>query len=125
MGRVAAGEPVSAAAENYRVGTAAAAERYAAAMEEARPKQLAAARRERTPCVVPACVKGASKGRLCRAHWEMVPAGDRMQVMLDAMRAQRRAADRAHRRLERELIARLRSKGSLSQPPAQATARPP
>ena len=88
------------AAENYAIGTAAAAERYAAAMAEARPKQLAALRREKVACVVPGCAKAASKGRLCRAHWEMVPGGDRMKVMLDAMHAQRRAADRAGKSIE-------------------------
>ena len=108
--------PYAKWAENYAVGMAASA----AAVERMRPiakerarAQSAAARANRAEgqtkrrCIVPHCKFVWHKGRLCRKHWSEVPQDAKVALMIDTMEAQRKVAAKHHRRMERDLLAKL------------------
>lgn len=59
------------------------------------------------PCGIKGCTRHSYKGRLCRKHWSMVPQSDKITMMVAAMDAQMRAAQRHYPRFLRELQARL------------------
>jgi hypothetical protein len=60
-------------------------------------------------CGIKGCKRVPYKGRLCLAHWKMVPENDRMRAWLDSVTAAHRIAAKSHARFLRELQARLRS----------------
>jgi hypothetical protein len=86
-----------------------AAEPYTRARQKAQHAVMVSNRAEgaKRPCGINGCKRHSYKGRLCRMHWAMVPQGDKMRLMIDSMEAQRRVAERHHRRFLRELQARL------------------
>lgn len=50
------------------------------------------------PCGIKGCKRNAYKGRLCRAHYAMVPQSERSGAMLDAITASMQASARRQRR---------------------------
>jgi hypothetical protein len=115
---------VSASAEqmigNYAASMAIREQRIAETREMA--KQRAAAQRPAAKanradalanrqCVVPDCKHVWHRGRLCRKHWRGVPMGRRFDVSIAAWDAQRKAADKVHRAIEREVVASVKATG--------------
>ena len=95
-------------AQNYATGVAAAESKTVrnrrAAQKLAVANRAAGAKR---PCGIKGCERHSYKGQLCRKHWAMVPAADKVGLMIACMEAQRKEAERQHRRFLRELRMRL------------------
>lgn len=65
-------------------------------------------------CGIKGCARRPFKGKLCRAHWQMVPYDDKARIAIDGMIASHEIARRAHARLLRELQARLTSEAKAA-----------
>jgi hypothetical protein len=91
-------------AQNYAAGVQAAEAKTARTRTAAQSKAVAhRAEGAKRPCGIKGCTRHAFKGRMCRLHYGMVPASSKIAVMIECMTAQRRIADKHHRRMLREL----------------------
>jgi hypothetical protein len=64
------------------------------------------------PCGIKGCKRNAYKGRLCRAHYAMVPQDERMGAALDAIQASMQASARRQRRYLRIVRDLLRAESA-------------
>ena len=65
----------------------------------------AAAQRPRVPCKVKGCDRSSSKGGLCLQHWRMVPISSKTELIAACFMAERKMAQKYHRRFVREVQA--------------------
>jgi hypothetical protein len=101
--------------QNHALGMAAAADRTARnRLPGPVLARVRADNRERFPCKIKGCTRTRYKGHLCRGHWQMVPAIDRLDLSIATMTAAHRTAAKGHARFLRELQARLRKTAQIA-----------
>src|SRR5438876_2954999 len=67
--------------------------------------QVRNARRERHPCKVEGCKRTAYRGSTCRPHYRLIPAREKIPLLIALFDAQAKTTARFHRRWLRELNA--------------------